>query len=151
MTRADSIADEIMSRRLWFPRFIGAREGRQRWTVFSWAGTRDLAAVLPVWFGFPDQPDPFVRESPVASLIAADDYFKEKIDPPEFKKLDTSAVLTPDDFPEMFLSTAGVREIMERQGGRPADQRWFAPSYWLRPIDLHFESWVIAPKKENEK
>ncbi len=81
MIQSDTRADEIMRRRWWFPRFMGTYDGKQRWTVFSWAGVKDLRDTMPVWFEFPDR-DPFIRESPVQCLIAADEWFKANVDQP---------------------------------------------------------------------
>lgn len=72
-------ADDIMKRRLWFPRFIGSVDGKQQWVVYSWVSCSTLRETTTALLAF--DPNRWVFESPVEALLAAEDWWVEHVEP----------------------------------------------------------------------
>jgi hypothetical protein len=73
-----TLADEIMMRRLWFPRFIGTLNGSQKWAVYSWSGCKDLKDTSAVWIAL----DPYEHayRTPIEAIIETEKWWVANVE-----------------------------------------------------------------------
>lgn len=71
-------AFDVMTRRLWFPRFIGTENGMQRWVAYSWSQVRDLRSTTAAVFSQP--PSEWGFSDPFTALVEADRWYRENVE-----------------------------------------------------------------------